>query len=201
MNKTDKELDQQLAQADRSLLRASGTWSGDVIRRRADQRQVAQRQQRKALVTAGVVMVLLVGWRLWMPADSSQVADVIDTKPNVEERLAKIEDLRKQREQVNIQLDLLAANTKLRRLELEMERLASYGWSREVVYKRNRNTWKALEHIVGKPDEQASISDSDRRQLELLAGSFSDTVAGSIAQSILTTNQIPESLYEKSNDF
>jgi len=198
MNNSDQQLDRWLSDADQSLVRPGAAPTGDDIRRRSNQRQAVRLQRRRAATGAVVAILLLAGWRFLMPVVNQPPVVARNNEDGTGQLLAEVQELQRQRQLIDDRLTLLDSKSRMGRMEFAVARLAGSLHSPETTYQRNRNTWTTLRQIANW--RQGEIPDSRRWQLEMLADGFPDTVAGSFAQTMLTTDRIPDSLYEKSNE-
>ncbi len=189
-NDPDQSLDQLLAAADRQLWNPAATPAGFDIRRRAQRRRESRRLQRQAVVAATVLLGLLFAWR-WVKPMPTPLAQEINTR----ELQAEIADLRQTRQRVDQQLAMLDLDRRLQRMESEIQRLQQNQPPIVNTYQRNLITWNALEQITSMAAGTNPVS--SRWQLETLAVGYSDTTAGMLAQTMLDSNQTPDSFFRE----
>ena len=114
---------------------------------------------------------------------------------NTRELQAEIADLRQTRQQVDQQLAMLDLARRLQRMESEIQRLQQNQPPIVNTYQRNLITWNALEQIISMA--AGTHPGSSRWQLETLAVGYSDTTAGMLAQTMLDSNQTPDSFFRE----
>lgn len=199
MSEHDRQLDQILAVADQRFSPDGIDLNGADIRRLATRRQQLRSEKRKAIGTAIGVGILLAGWMLVFP-DPERTETIVEVnEPTTEQLLADLEEVRKQQLRVDEQLRLLEFKKRLNSMAIKSLRLnQALQRPRKVAFRRDQNTWTSLEQVAVWKD--GVVPELDRWKLELFAQGFPDTPAGTVARTMLLTNQVHESLYEKSNE-
>ena len=198
MTHSDQQLEQLISDADQSLLSCRTTVTGYDARRRAGQIKMAQRRQGKVVAGLVVAAVCLMGWRFLMPPDIDPLAKHIEPVEAIEVRtnhlLAELEELQKSKQAIDNQLVLWNSSTRIQRMNFAIRKLSRTEHTPKQTYLRNRDTWTTLQQMVSW--EGGEIPTNERWRLEMLANGFPDTTAGSTAQLMLSSNQIPDSLFE-----